>query len=375
MSVIVRKVETKRDLNKFIKFPFKLYKDDPNWVPHLLVEYKEMFNPKKNPFFKYADIEFYLAERDGEVVGRICGIINHNHNKFHNEKTGFFGFFESINDYEVAQALLDKAAEFAKSKGMNILRGPMNFSTNDECAFLIDGFDSPPVIMMPYNPRYYLDFMDKYGMRKAKDLVAYQIVVDETLKDRIPDRLKRIVERARRRGYVVRNVNLKDFENEIKKAHEVYNAAWEKNWGFVPMEDDEFEHLGKNLKQIVIPELMKFVEYNGEPVAFMLTLPDINEILIKIRDGRLFPFGIFKLLFGFKKIKGLRLIAAGIKKEHRMKGVDSLLYYDSLMDGVKLGFKKCEVSWLLEDNVLVRRATEFMTGKLYKTYRIYEKDI
>lgn len=375
MSIKIKKAETKKDLMRFIKFPYKLYKNDPDFATHLIVEFKDMFDPKKNPFFRYADIEFYLAERDGKIVGRVCSIINHNHNEFHNEKTGFFGFFECVNDYDVAAALLDKTAESARSKGMDTLRGPMNFSTNDECAFLTDGFDSPPVVMMPYNPRYYINFMDRYGMKKAKDLVAYKIIIDEKLNDRIPDRLKRIVAKAKRLGYTVRSLNLKDFAGEMRRAHEVYNDAWEKNWGFVPMKADEFEHLGKDLKQIVVPDLMKFVEYKGSPVAFMLILPDINEIMKKIRNGKLLPFGILKLLLGFKKIKGLRLPAAGIKKAHRMRGIDSLLYYEGMMTARKLGYTHIEISWLLEDNKLIRRATEFMTGKLYKTYRVYEKGI
>jgi len=371
----IKKVENKKDLMRFIKFPFKLYKDDPNWVPHLIVQDKEMFDPKKNPFFKYADIEFYLAEEDKEVVGRVCAIINHNHNKFHNEKTVFFGFFECVNDYTVAEALLNKVAEFGRAKGMNKLMGPANFSSNDEWSMLIDGFDSPPVVMMTYNPEYYLGFMDKYGLVKAKDLVAYMIDINDNLTKNIPDRLKRVVEIARKKGYSVRSVNMKDFKNEVARAKDVYNSAWEDNWGFVKMMDDEFDHLGKSLKDIVVPGLMKFVEYKGEPVAFMLTIPDINELLIKIRNGKLLPTGIFKLLFGFKHIKGTRLIAAGIKPGHRKKGVDSLLYYDSLMEMLKLKYERCEISWLLEDNVLIRRATEAMTGYLYKTYRVYEKEI
>jgi len=229
-------------------------------------------------------------------------------------------------------------------------------------------------VMMTYNPPYYKDFLEEYGFFKEKDLLAYEIIIDEKFKnftERLLRRLKPIAERARRDGFTIRNVNLRNFKEEAERIMEVYNSAWEKNWGFVPMTRNEFMKLASDLKRIVIPELAKIVERDKEPVAFGLIIPDVNEILRKL-NGKLFPFGIFKFIFGFKKIEGLRLLALGVKKKYRKRGVDSLLYYELLRSGLALKqFKRCELSWLLEDNYLIIRASEFMGGKLYKRYRIY----
>ncbi|KPL03133.1 MAG: hypothetical protein AMJ90_04030 [candidate division Zixibacteria bacterium SM23_73_2] len=370
----IKKVQTKKELLDFIKFPWKIYKDDPNWVPHLISERKEFFDPLKNPFFKHSEVVFFLAKKDKEIVGRIGGHINHNHNDFHNEKTGFFGFFECVNDFEVAKLLLDTVRDWLKSKGMEIMRGPANFSTNEEIAFLLEGFDSAPAFMMSYNPKYYLDLMGKYGMRKAKDVFAWYF--DRTFKP--SERVIRIAERVEKKENLkIRTLDLKDFGNEIKRVKKIYNSAWSKNWGFVPMNDEEFEHMCKNLKQIVDPQMVFIAEIDGEPVGFSLALPNINPVLKRL-NGRFFPFGILKL-FWFTRIKNMvksaRIITLGVVDNYRKKGIETIFYVRSIRDGIKRGYTWGELSWVLEDNVLMNKALETLGAKLYKKYRIYEMRI
>ena len=381
MRVEIREInpENKRELKKFVMLEWKIYKNDPNWVPPLIDEDIKRLSPKHNPFFEHSKVKLFMAFKDGKPVGRIDAHIDYNFNEFHDEDAGFFGFFESINDKEIAHALFDKAVNWLKERGMKVIYGPMNFTTNDdECGLLIDGFNSPPVFGMTYNPPYYIDLIESYGFEKAKDLVAYLITIDEEYKKFIAHlerRLKPLAEKAQEWGFTIRNVNMKDLNNEVKRIFNIYNSAWEANWGFVPFTEKEIEHLAQGLKQIVIPELAKIVEYNGDPAAFGLLIPDINQVLKKM-NGRLFPFGFIKFLTGLKKIDGLRLLALGIKKGYRRKGADSLLYYHMMKDAIAMNrFRYCEVSWLLEDNYLIIRATKFMGGKQYKTYRVYQKSL
>ena len=367
----IRQVQSKKDLSDFIKFPWKVYRDDPLWVPPLIADRKDFFNPQKNPFFKHSEVVFYLAENKGDAVGRVCGIWNRNHIDFHQEKAGFFGFFECVKDFEVAKLLLDTVKEWLKSKGMDIMRGPMNFSTNDEVGFLLEGFDSPPVFMMTYNPPYYLDFMEKYGMDKAKDIFAYYL--DNTYKP--PDRLVRMCERIENKEDLrLRCINVKNFANEVRTIKKIYNSAWSKNWGFVPMTDEEFDHLAKNLKMIVDPYMVFIAEVDGEPAGFSLGLPDLNLVLKRL-NGRLFPFGLVKLLWYTKVrriIDGIRVVTMGVVPEYQKRGIDNLLYMRTIRDGIKRGYRWAELSWVLEDNLLMNRILKILGARLYKKYRIYE---
>jgi GNAT superfamily N-acetyltransferase len=362
------------DLKEFIKFPWQVYRDDPHWVPPLITERKEFLNREKNPFFKHAEVEFFLAKKNGKTVGRIAGIVNYNHIEFHQEKAGFFGFFECIKDYNVAQALLNTVREWLKAKGMEIMRGPANFSSNEEWGFLLEGFSSPPAIMMSYNPQYYLEFMERYGMDKAKDIYAY--FIDESLPT--PERVVRIAENIKRKvGIRIRNVNLKDFGNEVQRIKGIYNSAWSKNWGFVPMTEEEFDRVARNLKQIVDPHMVFIAEVDNKPAGFSLALPDFNQVLARL-NGRLFPFGIFKLLWHTKirnKIDGVRIITMGVIPEYQKRGIDTVFYAQTYNVGVKRGYKWAEMSWVLEDNVLMNRTLELLGAKLYKKYRIYETKI
>jgi GNAT superfamily N-acetyltransferase len=376
-KVNVKLVQTKGDLMEFIRFPWHIYKNDPFWVPPLIVERKEFLDRRKNPFFKHAEVIFYMAKRNGQTVGRIAGIVNHNHIEYHQERAGFFGLFECVKDYEVAKALLETVLEWLKSKGMKIMRGPANFSSNEEWGFLVEGFDSRPVIMMGYNPPYYLDFMENYGLVKTKDLYAY--FIDESLPP--PERVVRMAENIRKKEKIkIRNINMKEFKNEVERIKQIYNSAWSKNWGFIPMTDEEFDHLAKNLKQIVDPYMVFIAEVDSKPAGFSLALPDFNQVLARL-NGRLFPFGILKLLWHTKirnKLirrihrNGVRIITMGIVPEFQKRGIDTVFYVETYNVGVKRGYTWAEMSWVLEDNTLMNRVLELLGARLYKKYRIYE---
>lgn len=365
----IREVKTKTELRNFIGFPSVLYKKDLFYIPQLKRDVKEQLT-EKNPFFKHAEVKYFLAIREGEIAGRIASVINQRHNDFHNEEVGFFGFFESVNDPDVSGKLLDTVMHELKLKGMKAMRGPMNFSTNEECGFLIEGFDSSPMLMTPYNPPYYHDLMETYGMEKAKDLYAYIYDVQETP----PGKVSRVAAIAERRGLRVRPIDKKKFLEEMLVFKEVYHSAWEKNWGFVPLTDDELYYLGERLRQISVPELTLIAEDQGKPVGFMGFVPDFNSVL-KRMHGRLTPLSIGKALYYSRKITGLRLLLLGIKREYRNKGVEALLIREGFKGIKKGGYKRVEFSWVLEDNIPIQRIIEMADGRLYKKYRIYEKSL
>ncbi len=369
MALEVAVADNKQAFHDFVEFPYTLYRGDPYWAPPLRIAVKELLDRKKHPFYANADAEFFLAKRDGRPVGRIAAIFDRNHNKFHEESAGFFGFFESIDDAEVAQALLARAREWVFAKGAKFLRGPVNPSTNYECSMLIDGFDSSPMIMMTYNPRYYPALMEKAGLVKAKDLYAYVNTaagVDLEKIGRIADR------KLAKSGVTVRPINMKDFPGEVGRIWDVYNLAWERNWGFVPMTREEFFLMGKEMKQILKPELVLIGEKQGKAVGFALALPDVN-FALKPANGSLLPTGLIKILYYQRLIKGLRVLALGVVEEYRTSGVAPAFYATLVRTARKLGYDgDCEMSWILEDNVLMNRSLEAMGAKHYKTYRIYE---
>jgi GNAT superfamily N-acetyltransferase len=370
-DIKVIEVESKSQLRKFLDVPNELYKDDPNYVTPLRAERLDFFDFERNPFYHAAKVRLFLALEDGVVVGRIATCINYAHNEFHAEKAGFFGFFDCPDSYEVASTLLKVAMITLKKAGMEKMRGPMNFSTNHEIGFLVEGFDSPPTIMMTYNQQYLPALAGKFGLKKAMDLLAYRLSGERP----IPDRIATMVDRLRTRTKVtMRPINLKDFSNEIDRINSIYNKAWENNWGFVPMSDEEFRWTARNLKQVVDPELALICEYGDEPIGFVLALPDINQALIHL-DGSLFPFGIVKLLWHTKirnKVNGARVITIGVVPQFQKRGLDMMLYREVFERGTRKGYKWAELSWVLETNELMRRAIEEMGGELYKRYRIVE---
>ena len=369
-SVVIRPVEGMRDLKEFIRFPYRHYRNNPVWVPPLIQDQKVLLNPEKHPFYRHADTRFFLALKDGKTAGRIAAIIDHKHNEFHSEKMGLFGFFESTDDFAVAEGLLSSAKQWVKDRGMTAFRGPVNPSQNEDCGCLMDAYDSPPVLMMTYNPPYYPGLYTKFGLNKAMDLWAYYI--DGKVPP--PSKLIRVAENLRRKeGIQVRQVDMKRFDEEVERIKAVYNNAWSHNWGFVPMTDAEFDHLAKNLKPVVVPELGLIAEIAGKPVAFSLTLPDMNQALIHL-NGRLFPFGLFKLLWYSRKVDMARIITLGVVHEHQRKGIDAVLYLDTWRNALKKGYWRGEMSWILETNTMMNRAAEMLGGKVYKTYRIFEMD-
>lgn len=371
-SIKISTVNSKTDLMRFIKMQWKIYQGDKNWVPPLLMDRKKILDKQKNPFFKHAEAEYFLAERDGELVGRIAAIKNDLHNEHHNDKVGFFGFFECINDQEVANALFDKAKEWLKSKGLDKMRGPANPSSNDEYAMLLEGFDSPPVLLMTYNPKYYLELCENYGLSKAKDLYAYIL---ENKKVIGSEKLKRVAEIARKRsGIKISQLNMKKFDSEVEKVKFVYNKAWAPNWGFVPMTDDELDAMAKDLKPLVEPSLVLFGEIDGKLVGFALVVLDYNQIFINL-NGKLFPFGFIKLFTEKKKIDNCRIITLGIIPEYQKRGLDAIFYWEIVNRAHNLGVDLGEASWVLEDNEMMKRGAETMNGTLYKKYRVYEMGI
>jgi GNAT superfamily N-acetyltransferase len=368
-QITIKSVQRKKDLITFIKVPWKIYQKDSAWVPPLIMDRKKLLNQKKNPFFQHAELELFVAFRGGEAVGRIAAITNENHNTFHEDNIGFFGFFESINDQAVASALLDHALNWIKDQGKDGVLGPMNPSTNDEIGLLIDGFDTPPMVMMCHNPPYYATLMENYGLKKAKDLYAW--FYDARVSP-FPERINRIAKlTGERYGITIRHIKLKTIMNELQLIRDVYNDAWSKNWGFVPMTEDEITHIANDLKQIAFEDLLLLAEMDGRPVGFSVSLPDINQILKKIPNGRLLPTGIFKLLFGMKKIDAIRVLILGIVKELQHGGLGSMLYLETFRRATARGIYKGEFSWILEDNNTMNGALETIGAKIYKTYRIY----
>jgi hypothetical protein len=370
MSVQVRAADSKSDFARFVDLPWRLYRNDPAWVPPLKDDVRLLFNRAKNPFFEHGDVQPFLAWKDGRVVGRITAVANQAHNAFHEDKVGFFGFFECEDDPEAAKALFDTAETWLAARGFDRMRGPMNFSTNDDCGSLIDGFTRPPSILMPHNPPYHQKLYEAAGFVKAKDLVAYWFDGGGA-----PERLRRGVEIIRkRRNFVIRQMDMKRFESEVDLIRSIYNSAWEKNWGFVPMTAHEIDHMAKQLKPVVVPELVLFAEVRGEPIAFALGLPNLNRALKHV-NGELFPFGILQLLWHQRNIHDVRVLTLGVKEGYRTSGVDALLYFEMFERGATKGYTKGEFSWILEDNLAMRRPLENMGAVADKTYRVYERPV
>jgi GNAT superfamily N-acetyltransferase len=335
-----------------------------------------LLSREKNPFFEHATAEYFLAERDDEVVGRIAAISNRLHNETHGDQVGFFGFFESVDDQEVANALFQAAGEWCRTLGHNVLRGPASFSVNDECGLLVEGFETPPTLMMPHNPRYYVRLIEQAGFTKAKDLWVYQGGSMERYVP-VPERLTRATELIRQRqGITLRPLNMKDFEGEVERIKELYNTAWEKNWGFVPMTEHEIDHLAEQFKPVVIPELVPMAEKDGKLIGFGIALPDLNVVFQNNRSGRLFPM-IIRLLWALKmrRIRRARILLLGIVPEYRGKGIDAILYHWIWTKSGERGIYWGEAGWILEDNPAMNAGLEKMTFRVYKTYRLYDRTL
>jgi len=380
VAITIKTVETKQDQETFLHLPWKIYvspdgKRDPNWVPPFLDDQRSLLNPQKNPYHQHSRTKLYMAFNEkNELVGRISASVDDNFNKFWNSKVGFFGWFECLNDQEAANTLFAEGEKFFKSEGISEVRGPASFTSNDDYfGFLLEGYDSPARIAMTYNPPYYLQLTEKAGYKKAKDLYAWYL----SAANEPPERIVKIVERAKKRERItIRPLNMKRLMEDAKVLQELYNKIWEKNWGFVPMTDAEFQYQVKKLKDIVWPDFVVFAEVDGKAIGFNLVVPDVNQALIKM-DGELFkwsdPFALVKFLT--TKFDDTREMAMGIHPDYRNKGLEAMLYMEALKTGKKRKIKGGELSWTLEDNEGINNGIAAMGGKVIKKYRIYSKAI
>ncbi|MCC6461345.1 MAG: hypothetical protein IT260_12800 [Saprospiraceae bacterium] len=361
-------------LRQFIDFPHDLYAGDPNYVPMLYMDQEALLNPKKSPFFKHSTAAYFLAMQNGKIAGRVAAILNRNHLAHSGQKEGFFGFFDVVNDPAVAMALLDTASNWLREQGMEKVIGPANFSTNETVGLLVENFDEPPFIMMTYNAPYYVDLLENYGFRKNVDLFCYSLVTAEMPPDilTLGENLER---RLAERGITIRSVNMKNFARELDNFLPVYNESWTENTGFVPMTDEELKQIAKDLKPVIDPDFVYFAEKDGKTIGVSLSVPNVNQIQIGLKRGRLFPFGVFKLLLGLKKISGVRVIALGTLKEYRRLGIDVCFYVRNIKTAQRKGMVRHEASWILENNDMMNRALERINGKVYRKYRIYEKEL
>ncbi len=368
-KIEIRKIETPAEIMKFIKFQWKIYKNDPYWVPPLIMDRKKILNKQKNPFFKHGSADYFMAFKDGEPAGRIAAIINDLHNEVHEEKIGFFGFFECINDQEVANALLDTAKEWVMSRGMTLMRGPASFSSNDEWGMLIEGYEDPPTLLMPYNPRYYHELLLNYGFVKVKDLNGYKIINEKITK---VNKIPRVAALATQKFNVkIRNIDLKNYKKELEIIKKIWNENWEKNWGFVPFTEEEIDAMAEDLKQLATPTLAFFLEINNQPVGFSLTLLDYNQIF-KQMNGRLLPFNWIKMFTRRKDMTRCRIIILGVVRAWQGKGLDAIMYDNIIKKADEIGIHFGDASWIVEDNLKMVRGVETMDGELYKKFRVYD---
>ena len=378
MSLDIVSVDSSRDLRRFIDLPWRIYNpvDHPEWVPPLRIAVRDALDRKSNPFYRTADRQLFLAVRNGKPVGRIAAIENRAHNTFHSDRVGFFGFFECQEDQESANALFTAAETWLRARGLDTMRGPMNPSTNHECGMLVDGFREHPMIMTTWNPRYYSTLVETAGFAKAKDLLAYNFPMQGAGAFEMPKRVRLYAERALRgKSLTFRDLNLKDFDREVERCWDIYNSAWEANWGFVPMSRESFMHEAKVLRYIVRPEFTFMAEVNGDPAGCVIILPDFHHAFKAIGNGRLLPTGIFKLLAAKPKIRTLRVLMLGAKAEYRSRGIFALFADEMFRRGKALNVISGEASWILEDNDKLNRPLEAIGAKEYRRWRIYDRPV
>jgi GNAT superfamily N-acetyltransferase len=371
VTVEIVSAESGRAHAEFIELPYRLYRHDRFFVPHLRKE-REAFFSKAHPFFEHADSAFFLARRDGRAVGRIEANVNHAHNTFYGDKTGFFGAFESEDDREASEALLSTAASWLRARGMTAMRGPATHSQNEEYGLLVDGFDAPPVAQMTYNPRYYATLLESFGLSKVKDFYAWWLPTSIE----IDPRMRRVAEIAKRRkGVKVRPLRMQDYDTEVERALPLLNQALQHAWGFVPSTPRELSHVAEQFRSVLQPELVLFAEIEGALAGIALSIPDVNQALARVKNGRLWPFGLLQLLWGFRRVNQGRLVVLGVLAEYRKRGIDALLSLESLEAARRLGYRGGELSTTVEDNHLINRFIESIGALRYKTYRLYQKPL
>jgi GNAT superfamily N-acetyltransferase len=371
VPALVALARDRRSLSQFVRLPRRIYAGDPAWIPPLDADVRKLLRPD-HPFHEHADVECFLAFSGSKPVGRIAAVVNHQYNDFHDTRTGFIGLFESVDDPGVAGALLDRAAAWLRERGMTRAIGPFNLSTNDELyspGILLDNFASEPVLMMAHNPPYYRGLFEAAGWDRERDLLSY-LVEDYQSQERLVRGVERLTGTID--GLVVRELELGRLGEEVEKIKGIYNSAWEKNWGFAPLTDAEIARLASDLKPIVDPRFALIAEVHGTPVGFALALPDYNQALRHVH-GRLFPFGILKLLWYRRRINGLRVFTLGLRPEYHRRGIDALFYIHIYRKGLAAGYRTAEAGWILEDNWGMRRALERLGAHVHKTYRVFGK--
>ncbi len=371
MSLSIRQITTAAARNRFIAFPWRIYRHDPNWVPPLRSERRAFLDPRTNPFFEHAEVGLFMAVDDRRgPQGSIAATISHHHLATHNDGAGFFGLFECVNDLAVATRLFDTAGQFLRDRGMKIMRGPMNLCINDEFGLLVNGFGNPPVVLTAYNPPYYQRLVEGYGFTKAIDWYCYY---REDTPGMIPERLVRGAQRARsRHSFDIRSISRRTLSDDMEKVRQIYSKAWKKNWGAVAMTPQEIHHMAAGLVQFADMDLCLIAEVDGNPAGVSIALPDINAALVHVRDGRLFPFGFIKLLWHRRRIDMLRLLIMGVAPEYRGMGIDTYFYYETWKRGLEKGYYRSEMSQILENNGPMNNALINMGAKIYKTHRIYD---
>ncbi|MHC4473617.1 MAG: N-acetyltransferase, partial [Planctomycetota bacterium] len=356
---------SRRDRKRFIEVEFRLNRHDPLWAPPLRLDRMKYMDPQRNPFFEHAEVAHFVAVRDGRDEGRIAAVRNRVHEETHGEAVGFFGFLETPDDAEVLEALTGAASAWLESKGLTSMRGPLSYDMNGISGALVEPFDEPPAILMPYNRAYLPRLLEAAGFTKAKDLLSYSIA-----DSRVPERVRRLSDRLRRReGIEIRPFRRDRFDEELDLVRELYNRAWEKNWGFVPLTDAEMRYTAEDLRQVFNPDLVLFALVRGEPAGFSLALPDVNQVLLGIRSGRLLPTGILRLLFGMRRIDSARVITLGMLPEYRNRGIEILFFRETFDRGLRAGILRGECSWILEDNEPMKRGIAACGGVISKRYR------
>ena len=374
-EIEVSEVSSRGERDAFIKFQWQIYADDPAWVPPLIVERKKFLDSKRHPFYRHGDAALFLARKNGKIAGRIMASDDPNYNSLHQTNVGCFGLFESIAERSVAVALLNAAASWLRKKGRTEIMGPIDYSTNYVCGLLIDGFQFPPTILTAHNPPYYRDLIESCGFTKAKDWYAWWFADPS----KAVTHLRRLATRLQARWpATVRPANLKNLRDESRRLREIFNQAWEKNWGFVPFTEAEIEFMTEELKPLIVPEFAWIAEIGSEPVGFTLCLPDINVVLRDL-NGQLtrfgLPIGLIKLLLYKKRVQKGRLIALGVVEKYRRAGIAEMLVLRVMEETmVKRGITG-ELSMTLEDNFMINRFLEAIGADRYKTYRIYRKQL
>jgi GNAT superfamily N-acetyltransferase len=374
MPVEVRPVASKRELKAFMRLPWRLYRNEPQWGPPLLMELRKRLDRERNPFFEHAEAEYFLAWRDGRPVGRITAQVDRNLNEFQGNDWGLFGFFECEDDPEAAAALLDAAAGWLRQRGRDRMVGPMDFTTNDECGLLVEGHDRPPIIFTPWQHPYYQGLLEGAGLTKAMDTFMWELYVDK--RERVHPAIWDMAAKVQsEHGITVRPMRKRDLEAEVGRFLEVYNAAWERNWGFVPLSEEEVRHYAKDLKPVLDENWAMIAEArDGTVVGAALTLPDYNQVLAHL-NGRLLPFGWAKALYWRRKIDRVRVFALGVKREYQHTGVAARMYELHFDSAERTPQKGGETGWILESNTAMNRAMEGMGGKISRRYRFYERPL